>query len=157
MIITLTRDIWTANETCGWLQINGRKWSTIERAWVPSVRTPAGTKGVSCVGLGEYRLEPHTGEGFQNVWALVNPALDIYHWDWDVPASKKGTARTVCLIHPANWAHELRGCIAPGKERVKESTGYWKVARSRDAVNEIRNAFGVTIDLRLVIVDGRAT
>jgi hypothetical protein len=40
---------------------------------------------------------------------------------------------------------------------VKESTGYWKVARSRDAVNEIRNAFGVTIDLRLVIVDGRAT
>lgn len=150
--ITILRDLRTSNETVGWLSIGVRKWPTVERPWVPSALTPAGTKGVSCLPPGEYRLEPHSGDSFTNVWAFVNPQLDVYHWDWEVPRAKRGVARTVALIHPANWASELRGCVAPGKSRsFDQQAGRWFVERSRDAVNEIRSVIGSSADVRAII------
>lgn len=152
--LTLLRDVFTQNETCGWTSFNGRKWATVERTWVASQLTAAGQKGVSCVPPGEYRLEPHNTEAHPKCWALVNHALDIYHWDWEVPASRRGIARTVCLIHPANWAHELRGCVAPGKRRGLEN-GRWRTFESRDAMNEIRSVLGSAVDVRFVVSEQR--
>ena len=122
----------------------------MERPCVPSLFTPSGTKGRSCFPPGTYRLTKHSSEAFPNVWALVNPLLDVYHQPNDVPKDKKEFARTAVLIHAANWAFELRGCIAPGKTRQRTS-GQWMVTRSRDALNELRNAIGSALDVQLVI------
>lgn len=155
MILTLTRD--SRDDTCtlGTLMASNsvvRSWQTIERPWVAQLGTPAGRKGFSCIPAGTYRLLPHTSEAHPNVWALVNPALDVYHYDADVPAAKLGLARTTVLIHPANFASELEGCIAPGKSRMKNS-GVWGVYQSRDAINEIRNVLGMAIDNSITITE----
>lgn len=150
MILELSRDFSDATCTLGWLTVAGRKFTTIERPWVPDPAYPAGLKGQSCVPRGEYRLERHDSDAFPRCWALVAPPLGVYHWPWEVPVQQRAWARTAVLIHAANWASELRGCIAPGKDRVKDRNG-WMVVRSRDALNEVRTLTGSAIDLRLVI------
>jgi hypothetical protein len=51
------------------------------------------------------------------------------------------------LIHPANYASELRGCIAPGLIRGPQS-----MIRSRDALAQLKAALpwtnGHTIEIR---------
>jgi hypothetical protein len=100
---------------------------------------------------GEYRLVPHTGDHQKDVWALVNTEFGIYHWPWEVPRGKEAVSRATILIHPANWAAELRGCIAPGLHRAKQQNGRWFVSRSRDAINEMRTLIGKRVDLSLTI------
>lgn len=151
MMLELIRDDSLPTCTLGRIIVFGKTFYTIERPWVPEDNSPGGRKGVSCVPVGEYRLERHNGEAFQKVWALVNPSLGVYHLPQDVPAAQKFTARTACLMHPANWAHELRGCIAPGKTRTQDANRQWMVTRSRDAVNEIRTLIGSALDIRLTI------
>lgn len=150
MNITLTRDTYTPTETLGTLAVNGRKWFTIEKPWKPHPTAPCGTKGLSCVPCGTYRLDNHSSEAFKNVWALTSPPLWVYHWEQDVPKNRQGIARTVVLIHIANWASELRGCIALGKLRTKTG-GVWMVKQSADAVNEFRMAVAGNFDLHLTI------
>jgi hypothetical protein len=152
VIITLTRDYRDPACTLGVLSAGARSWQTIERPWVPMLGTPAGKKGFSCIPVGTYRLLPHTSEAHPNVWALVSPQLDVYHFDADVPASKVGLARTTVLIHPANWASELEGSVAPGKSRTK-TRQIWMVISSRDAINELRNTLGSSIDNQIVITE----
>jgi hypothetical protein len=149
-LFNLIRDVGTAHETCGWLSIGERKWATIERPWVPSLLTQAGVKGISCVPFGRYRLESHDTEAHPKVWALVNRELDVYHWPWEVPVARQAFARTAVLIHPANWAAELRGCIAPGLRRGIDGQR-WRTYESRDAVNQIRSAIGASSDAWLEI------
>jgi hypothetical protein len=153
MILTLTRDYRDANLTLGTLAIGANKWQTLERPWVPDATSTyaCGDKGVSCVPVGDYRLEPHNSEAHPKVWALVNPKLGVFHWDADVPPGCNG-ARTAVLIHAANWVEELRGCIAVGKSRLK-TNGRWMVVRSRDALNEVRNVLGTTYELVLTIAE----
>ncbi len=155
MELELFRDYRDPSCTLGTVESFGRRFQTMERPWVPSPDSPAGTKGVSCVAPGRYRLFRHNSEAHPNVWALVNPSLDVYHFEADVPADRRGKARTAVLIHSANWAEELRGCIAPGKERVKDRTGRWMVQRSRDALNEFRNILQGKVDVWLTINEER--
>lgn len=151
MIIELIRDQATDYCTLGRMQFAGRTLFTIERPWIPDVRSRGGTKGISCVPAGEYRLDRHNTDAHPKVWALVNPMLDVYHQPYDVPPGRELISRTACLIHPANWAHELRGCVAPGKQRQKDGQGRWMVTQSRDAVNELRTVVGNLVDLRLLV------
>lgn len=153
MIIELVRDLSTHYCTLGRLMFAGRTLFTIERPWVPDPRSRGGQKGVSCVPVGDYRLNRHNTDAFPKVWALVNPMLDVYHQPWEVPPGKELISRTACLIHAANWAHELRGCIAPGKQLLKDPQGRWMVTRSRDAVNELRTVIGNLVDLKLTIIE----
>jgi hypothetical protein len=58
------------------------------------------------------------------------------------------------LIHAANYSHELRGCIAPGKSRLapaRNPSGEWMVTESRAAMNELRMAINGSFDLQLEI------
>lgn len=154
MDLELHRDYRDAGCTLGVIEAFGRRLQTMERAWVPTVESVAGTKGVSCIAPGRYKLERHNSENHPNVWALVNKALDVYHFEHEVPRERKGKARTAVLIHPANWAEELRGCIAPGKERMRQGQ-VWCVQRSRDAINELRNIMQGKLDVWLVITEER--
>lgn len=129
MKLLLQRDLDDGTCSQGRLAAPGYSAYTIERPWVPSPAAPCGTKGVSCIPPGLYQLVPHSSEAHPDTWALVNPGLWVYHWDEDVPAERRGLARTVVLLHPANIASELRGCIAPGLVRSVR-----RVERSRDAM-----------------------
>ena len=152
----LNRDYATSYCTLGQLSdsLTGRTWQTVERPWIPSSFTVAGAKGQSCIGLGEYRITRYSSDAHQNVFALSAPRLDVYVTEGEVPPSKQGAARTRVLIHPANWASELRGCVAPGKERAKGQDGLWMVRQSRDAMNEIRNILSKSVDALLIITSG---
>ena len=80
--------------TMGRLLFDGEEVWTIERPWL-------GNKPFeSCIPDGHYLLKPFSGTKFKDVWELQN-----------VPG------RTHILIHSANWAHQLHGCIAPGIDR----------------------------------------
>jgi hypothetical protein len=153
MQLELVRDMALHYCTLGRLMFAGRTLFTIERPWVPDSRSRGGQKGVSCVPVGEYRLERHNSDAHPKVWALVNPMLDVYHLPQDVPAGQELVSRTACLIHAANWAYELRGCVAPGKARLKDQAARWMVTRSRDAINELRTVIGNSFDLHLTILE----
>lgn len=112
------------------------KVKTIEKPWVPSKVSLGGEKGRSCVAPGLYRLECHNSEAHPRTWALVNPLLGVVHW----PIEGNELDRTVVLIHPANYASELRGCIAPGINTYEDpARGVRMVTKSREAMKAIQN------------------
>lgn len=75
----------------GRLLFGGEQVFTLEKPWLNNQTY------VSCIPEGEYQLGPWNSERFPNVWQVR-----------DVPG------RTAILIHAANWADQIEGCIAPG-------------------------------------------
>jgi hypothetical protein len=72
-------------------------------------------------------------------WALVNPDLDVVHFPGE---DSNPNARSAVLIHPANFVHELRGCIAPGTRTspaVAAHGGGYMVMESRKAMKMIQD------------------
>jgi hypothetical protein len=139
--------------TLGVLQVNGRGvFQTIEKPWIPTIDGPWGTPMKSSIGVGSYRMEPRYTEARGNHWQLVNPQLGVYRLPSNVPIGSQGQplGRSLVLIHAANYAHELLGCIAPGKSRDRQD-GEWAVRNSRAAMNEIKLLLGGSFDLQLVI------
>lgn len=121
---------------------------TIERPWIPSPTSLGGEKGRSCVPVGTYRLECHNSEAHPRTWALVNPSLNVVHW----PVEGGPNDRTVVLIHVANYASELRGCIAPGlKTYVDPARGVRMVTDSRKAMKALQDLLTWSDDHELEI------
>lgn len=155
MILELTRDLMHSNCTVGRLQVSGKTFFTIERPWIEnSCGAPCGEKYVSCIGEGEYKLEPWVRPSGEKVFIISNPALGVYRLPRDVPKGHEKATRTLCLIHAANYAHDVNGCIGPGKS-TKRDSGEWMVTQSRDAMNEIRTLVGNRLGLTLVITSRR--
>ena len=138
MNLRLLRGYQGTDCTMGVLHIGDHRFQTIERPWIPRRDAPCGTKGVSSVPLGMYQLSRHDSEAHPNSFALVSPMLWVYHYDEDVPADQVGLARTTVLIHAANFASELRGCIAPGLARGSGGPRRM-VTSSRKAMAEIQS------------------
>jgi hypothetical protein len=122
--LILHRDTDNGICTLGTMSVNGVLLQTLERPWIGG--PPGGTKGVSCVPPGLYRLVRHDTEAHPRSFALVNEELGVYHYA--APPGQQG--RTACLIHVANWPSELRGCCALGMDRGENS-----IARSKIAVD----------------------
>jgi hypothetical protein len=135
MRLVLTRESTPGPDcTLGFLSVADLTLCTIERPWIPGIGK-GGTKGISCVPKGLYRLVRHDTEAHPETWALVNEALDVVHMPGDSPSPH---ARTAVLIHAANFSWELRGCIAPGTRATKDEQGRPMVASSRQAMSLIR-------------------
>jgi len=94
---TLTRQKDDGQCTLGTLVFStGQTFKTIERPWLNNQRQ------VSCIPPGTYTCVPHGWE--PNATVREKKAYLLL-----------GTEpRTAILIHPANWAAQLMGCIAPG-------------------------------------------
>ena len=137
--LTLTRDYLGTDCTQGKLTVVGLTVETMERPWVPHATAPCGQKGVSCIPVGTYKMVRHNSENHPRTWALVNPDLWVYHWDEDVLVGQKDIARTLVLIHPANFAAELRGCIAPGRGRAVDPSGRKMVTLSRISMADLQS------------------
>ncbi|MBL4837454.1 MAG: hypothetical protein JKY34_07730 [Kordiimonadaceae bacterium] len=117
MKLTLKRFHDSGSAVRGLFFINGAQTCfTVERPWVDNA------VGISCIPEGSYLIKPKT---YGKFGTLENPAL----WLQDVPG------RTHILIHGANRAEQLQGCIAPGV-----SCGPDYVGRSRDALKLIKRA-----------------
>lgn len=139
MDLFIYRHSYADTETMGKLALPARELQTIERPWIHDAL--AGSKPFeSCVPDGIYDLVPHSSAKFGETWALVNPALKVYHYEEDIPLGQHG--RTTCLLHAANWVHQLLGCIAPGLARtiMKDQLS---VTGSKDAMDLIRKTLGV--------------
>jgi len=80
--------------TMGFLTFEGMKdpvfW-TIERPWLDN------KPNVSCIPTGTYEVAHYSSSRFPNAYQIIG-----------VPE------RTAILIHSANFADDLQGCIAPG-------------------------------------------
>ena len=98
----------------------------LERSW-------RGNKpNVSCIPDGVYAIVPHISPHFQECYALIGGTVGIE------PGQGK---RWGCLIHPANYPHELSGCLAIGLRRDvrNEEPIIWS---SRDACKILAEDLG---------------
>jgi Family of unknown function (DUF5675) len=142
MILTLNRDAPRMDCQEGILEGGTTQWYTIEQPWNDDKPMH------SCIPKGTYQLIPHTVvngplAGLQT-WALFNATLGVFPepvTDYD----EQYPQRVACLIHPANQAWQLEGCIAPGKSRGLIDIGKGlqpSVLSSKDAFAEIVELLG---------------
>lgn len=138
MKLFLIRDYHSTECTLGKLHIPAAgqdfECHTIERPWIPTPLSQGGRKGESCVPRGTYELVRHNSEAHPNTWALVNPDLDVVHYE----DRNRPNARCLVLIHVANFARELRGCIGVGFGRSKDDAGTRMVTQSKLAMLNLK-------------------
>ena len=114
MLIELRRS-YLPHCTLGELRLPGqRTLFTIEKPWRDN------QPNISCIPEGTYVVERYSGTKFKNVFQLKN-----------VPG------RSAILIHIANWAKEVQGCIGVG---MKLSTAEYMVLNSGDAMDVLRES-----------------
>ena len=91
------------------------EFKTVELPWKDNQRR------ISCIPPGTYTAIKHTSPKF-------GPCL----WILDVPG------RSEILIHPANYWHDLLGCIAPGEDHLHiDNDGSLDVNKSRWMMQQI--------------------
>ncbi len=134
MQLTLIRDIDDSRSTVGRILHNGHEVvQTMERPWVAHADFRAGTPFESCIPVGMYGLERFESAKYGSVYAIENAELGVFsHKD----QCESFGDRYACLIHAANWAHQLAGCIAPGEGRTEWQDTYM-VTRSGDALGAL--------------------
>lgn len=121
--------------TLGFLHLPGLILCTIELPWIASPTCNGGLKGKSCVPAGYYRLVRHDSPKHPKTWALVNHGLDVVHYENDDHDPDED--RATCLIHIANYASQLQGCIGIGLAHTKFENGYM-VTNSAKAMDKLR-------------------
>ena len=84
----------------------------------------------SCIPSGGYVLLPFTGAKYKNVWAFHGGTVSIHASDRD---------RYSCLIHSANYASQLSGCLAIGQSAGFTKKGKNAVWNSRAAIEDLRS------------------
>ena len=94
---------------------------TVERPWLNNQQM------ISCIPAGTYKLEPYSSVRYNDVFVLINDALNV---------NRNTAHRTKCLIHVANFPYNVKGCIGPGLE-LHPTT--WGVKDSRKAMNKLRD------------------
>ena len=134
--IIVNRDFQDDKQTLGVCRImhgNGEelfKSQCIERGWLDN------EKRVSCIPSGIYDVELEYSNRFKT---------DL----WEI----KGVPdRSECKFHAANYARQLNGCIALGKNRADiDGDGYLDVTSSRTTMAEFHRAMGKNIKTKLII------
>lgn len=96
----------------------------LERAWAGNAPF------VSCIDVGVYQLVQHKYKGRVDTFALVGNGVTHYE--------EPGSVRYLILIHPANYPHELNGCLAPGLEK-----GVDRVKDSKLALNKLLDIINI--------------
>ena len=144
--LTLKRDLYTETCTLGSIESpDGDYWYTIEQPWNDNKPFH------SCVPTGTYIVRKYKSPRFGNTYVLENKSLNVYA-DREEAELAGPDNRYACLIHSANRAKELQGCIAPGMVRGAIE-GDEAVLKSRDALNQIL-AYILVHDIDTLIIEG---
>lgn len=126
MMITLER---VAHDksfgTLGKLTIGDEEFWTIEQDWENNLPYK------SCIPNGEYYLFEYDSPKYGKCYIMENESLNVTKY------KKNDVKRFGCLIHPANKASQLQGCIAPGL-KVGMLGDELAVLSSRDALKRIK-------------------
>ena len=93
MIVYMTRFAWLPSGVVGSIRWGDKSAYTLEPAW----RDNEPYK--SCIPDGVFRCRKFSGARWPDTYQIC-----------DVPG------RSAILFHPANWPHELQGCIALGRD-----------------------------------------
>ncbi len=159
--LRLTRDLITPAGCRGTLNVLDSSGQpaltlfTIEKPWIAAaLGGRAGEPFKSCIGPGTYSLSPYVRPNGDRVWVLSNPDLDVFKLDTDIPPSRKGKGRFLILIHIANRARDVVGCIGPGRSWRTESDGTVMVTSSRDAVKDLHRVLDGRRRLEIEILEG---
>ncbi len=151
MILSLTSDYSDQDCVLGILEAAGRKWHTLEHPWVAELNGGLGGQPHhSCIPAGEYRVHPRRTEARGDHWIVTNPALDVYGEAEAVPRTKAIYARSLVLIQVGNRSSCILDGIALGKERERIQ-GNWQLKRSRDAMNELKQALIGKYEITLIV------
>lgn len=125
MNLVLERDVYTGTSTTGQLYVDSQlECYTLERSESDPTHP--------CIPEGEYEV------------LLVPPGPRLAAlFDYKLyPEVQNVPGRSGIFIHPANWAYQLEGCIAPGKPR------------GENVVYNSRHAFEVLMTLLQTHTDG---
>lgn len=136
------------HQTMGEIYFNGSLiGKCVEQPWANNL------KGHSSIPAGTYQLRPHTSPKHPNTVSFHNPALNVYAEDTLVPAGiDHNTIRSECLIHSANYASQLEGCVAPGITYMKDPLGnIIGVGSSKDAIDKLVTLWGDRSNLQAII------
>lgn len=146
MIIKLKRFSYGEYETEGKLIIGDEIFATIEQPWTPNPNgAPGGKPFESCVPDGMYRLLPFVRpKNDREVFILSNPDNGVYQWPRD---HEPGSGRDLCLIHRANWARQIQGCVAPGLKRQAMIDPNGESKYAVQAVNQSGDAMDRIVEL----------
>lgn len=145
MLLTISRYSYLPHVTLGVLTVADLMLQSLEEGWRRNPHGPGGQRratGIteSCVPDGIYRLVPHTGTRFKDVWCLVNPDLGVYRYPTDVPPGQPW-GRSSILIHAGNTTEDIMGCIAVGRW-VDAKSGLPRVGDSALAILDLRRVLG---------------
>ncbi len=134
MILKVRRETFSPKSTIGDMAVDGQHFCyTLERprADLGTPETLKGPDGLAhpCIPAGIYKTERFNSPHFSTmVLRLI-----------DVPG------RTNILIHPANWAYQLEGCIAVGAQKGLDYIGSSRAAF--DALMEKTAGQDVEVDI----------
>lgn len=123
-IMRLERFAYSPNGTFGYLIYGDMLLYTVERPWDNNAPFS------SCIPEGAYEVERYDSPKFGDCFILKGETVGHFKGDND---------RYGVLIHPANRASELAGCIAPGQDLSSSS---WAVESSRNALADLSEAVG---------------
>jgi hypothetical protein len=88
----------------------------------------------SCVPVGVYNLYPFSSPRYGHTFALRNEIIGVTPFKTNF---SDRTNRYAILLHSANWARQLQGCIAPGKTLVTDGNGDKMVTSSVQTVRDL--------------------
>lgn len=129
--VTLHRTYFETH-TAGIIPFGNENIYTVERPWI--CEDPEDTRGglpfKSCIPEGTYEIRRFKRSNGDIVWSLENDSLGVFVRKGD---RLYDTDRYACLIHSANRADQVVGCIAPGLGALNRSGGY-SVSYSREAM-----------------------
>ena len=108
--IVLQRFCYHPNATLGVIRLHDQTFYSVERPWLDN------QVSVSCIPTGEYELGWRESPRFGQTWHVQ-----------DVPG------RTYILIHVANFAKDVEGCIGLGTDLMGDTVA---VSNSRVAVKK---------------------
>ena len=123
-MITLERFAYTPMGTFGVLTFDDFKCYTVERPWQNNA------VGQSCIPEGNYFIQRYNSPKFGKVYAFYGGTVSVY--------ADPNYKRSAVLIHPANVASDLEGCVGLG-----DSLGFvknqWAVLNSGATVQTFYN------------------
>lgn len=145
MKLHLVRHAYLPDVTLGRLYVGSLALFTLEEPWIANPLGPGGQRreGLrreSCVPDGTYELRSHSSARHPNVWALVNPALGVWH-SAVPPGLPYG--RSAILLHSGNTTSDIEGCILVGL-RAGRIEGTPAVLESRSALEQLRASLGAS-------------